>query len=99
MPKRKKIKREKIRFGQAPRNSLPAGTLETATGSDVGEGAASAAVTPGGVMAEGCRTEYGAGSGDSAFGSGGTESCNGDGCGSACAEDGKRGQDALQLAG
>ncbi len=52
-PKRKKIKREKIRYGQAPRNSLPAGTLDTATGSDVGEGATSAAVTPGGVMAEG----------------------------------------------
>ncbi len=52
-PKQKKIRREKIRYGQAPRNSLPAGTLETATGADVGEGAASAAVTPGGVMAQG----------------------------------------------
>jgi peptidyl-prolyl cis-trans isomerase SurA len=46
-----KVKREKIRFGQAPRNSLPAGPDETATGSDVGAGAASAAVTPGGTMA------------------------------------------------
>ncbi len=53
VPKHRKIKREKVRFGQAPRNSLPAGALETATGSDVGEGATSAAVTPGGVMAEG----------------------------------------------
>ncbi len=53
LPKRRKIKREKVRFGQAPRNSLPAGSLETASGTDVGEGAASAAVTPGGVMAEG----------------------------------------------
>ena len=46
-----KVKREKVRFGQAPRNSLPAGPQETATGSDVGEGATSAAVTPGGTMA------------------------------------------------
>lgn len=43
--KPKKIRREKIRYGQAPRNSLPAGPEETATGSDVGAGAASA-VTP-----------------------------------------------------
>ena len=49
-----KVKREKVRFGQAPRNALPPGPQETATGSDVGEGAASAAVTPGGTMA---RTE------------------------------------------
>jgi len=40
--KAKKVKREKIRYGQAPRNSLPAGPQETATGTDVGEGAASA---------------------------------------------------------
>ncbi len=46
------VKREKIRYGQAPRNSLPPGPPETATtGSDVGEGATSAAVTPGGTMA------------------------------------------------
>jgi peptidyl-prolyl cis-trans isomerase SurA len=38
-----KVKREKVRYGQAPRNSLPAGPEETATGSDVGEGATSAA--------------------------------------------------------
>jgi peptidyl-prolyl cis-trans isomerase SurA len=49
--KPQKVKREKVRFGQAPRNSLPAGPQETATGSDVGAGAASAAVTPGGTMA------------------------------------------------
>ncbi len=51
--KPKKPKREKIRFGQAPRNSLPAGKEETATGTDVGAGAASAAVTPGGTMEAG----------------------------------------------
>jgi len=49
--KPQKVKREKVRFGQAPRNSLPAGPEETATGTDVGEGATSAAVTPGGTMA------------------------------------------------
>ena len=42
-PKPVKVKREKVRYGQAPRNSLPAGPEETATGSDVGEGATSAA--------------------------------------------------------
>jgi peptidyl-prolyl cis-trans isomerase SurA len=46
-----KVKREKVRFGQAPRNSLPAGPEETATGSDVGAGATSAATAPGGTMA------------------------------------------------
>jgi peptidyl-prolyl cis-trans isomerase SurA len=49
--KPQKVKREKVRFGQAPRNSLPPGPQETASGTDVGEGAASAAVTPGGTMA------------------------------------------------
>jgi peptidyl-prolyl cis-trans isomerase SurA len=49
--KPKKIKKEKIRFGQAPRTSLPAGpTEQAAAGTDVGAGAASAAVTPGGIM-------------------------------------------------
>ncbi len=49
----KKIKKEKVRYGQAPRNSLPAGSQDTATtGTDVGQGATSAAVTPGGVMAQ-----------------------------------------------
>ncbi len=47
--KRKKIKREKIRFGQAPRTALPAGATELAQGTDVGAGAQSAAVTPGGL--------------------------------------------------
>jgi peptidyl-prolyl cis-trans isomerase SurA len=51
--KPKKIKREKIRFGQAPRNSLPAGPQDTAVGGDIGAGATSAAVTPGGTMAAG----------------------------------------------
>ncbi|GGG82365.1 peptidylprolyl isomerase [Edaphobacter dinghuensis] len=49
----KKIKREKIRFGQAPRNALPAGPEQTAVGGDVGAGAASAsAITaaPGAAM-------------------------------------------------
>jgi peptidyl-prolyl cis-trans isomerase SurA len=51
--KKKKIKREKIRFGQAPRTPLPAGPEETAVGGDVGAGAASAsAITaaPGAAM-------------------------------------------------
>lgn len=51
--KPKKIRREKIRFGQAPRNALPAGPEETAVGGDVGAGAASAsAITaaPGAAM-------------------------------------------------
>ncbi|HMF65523.1 MAG TPA: peptidylprolyl isomerase, partial [Edaphobacter sp.] len=49
--KPKKIKREKVRYGQAPRNPLPAGPQETGVGEDVGAGASSAGVTPGGVMA------------------------------------------------
>jgi peptidyl-prolyl cis-trans isomerase SurA len=49
--KPQKVKREKVRYGQAPRTSLPAGPEETTSGTDVGEGAASAAVTPGGTMA------------------------------------------------
>jgi peptidyl-prolyl cis-trans isomerase SurA len=44
--KPKKVKKEKVRFGQAPRNSLPAGPEETASGSDVGSGAASASSAP-----------------------------------------------------
>lgn len=51
--KKKKIKREKIRFGQAPRTALPAGPEQTAVGGDVGAGAASAsAITaaPGAAM-------------------------------------------------
>jgi peptidyl-prolyl cis-trans isomerase SurA len=49
--KLKKIKREKIRYGQAPRNSLPAGPQDAAVGGDIGAGATSAAVAPGGTMA------------------------------------------------
>jgi peptidyl-prolyl cis-trans isomerase SurA len=45
--KPKKVKREKVRFGQAPRNSLPAGPEETASGNDVGAGANSASAAPG----------------------------------------------------
>jgi peptidyl-prolyl cis-trans isomerase SurA len=45
-----KVKREKVRFGQAPRNSLPAGPEETSSGTDVGAGATSAAVTTGGTV-------------------------------------------------
>jgi peptidyl-prolyl cis-trans isomerase SurA len=51
--KAKKIKREKVRFGQAPRNALPAGPAETAVGGDVGAGAASASAisaAPGAAM-------------------------------------------------
>ena len=51
--KPKKIKREKIRFGQAPRTALPPGPEQTAVGGDVGAGAASAsAITaaPGAAM-------------------------------------------------
>jgi peptidyl-prolyl cis-trans isomerase SurA len=45
--KHKKVKREKIRFGQAPENSLPPGPEETAaTGADQGAGASSAALAP-----------------------------------------------------
>jgi peptidyl-prolyl cis-trans isomerase SurA len=47
-----KIKREKVRFGQAPRNALPAGGGDTEQGTDVGAGSASAAVTPGGIMSQ-----------------------------------------------
>jgi peptidyl-prolyl cis-trans isomerase SurA len=48
-----KVKREKVRFGQAPRNSLPAGPEETASGSDIGAGAASASAAPAQVAAPG----------------------------------------------
>jgi peptidyl-prolyl cis-trans isomerase SurA len=57
----KKIRREKVRYGQAPRNALPAGSQDMASGTDVGAGAESAAVTPGGLMAGGAATT-GAGS-------------------------------------
>jgi peptidyl-prolyl cis-trans isomerase SurA len=53
--KPKKVKREKIRFGQAPRNSLPAAPEETLTaGADQGAGATASALSspaPGAAMA------------------------------------------------
>ena len=55
--KPQKIKREKVRYGQAPRNSLPAGPQETAAGTDVGAASASAAVTPGGMMSQAPTTQ------------------------------------------
>jgi peptidyl-prolyl cis-trans isomerase SurA len=47
--KPKKVKREKIRFGQAPEQSLPPGPARTATGADTGIGAnaATGGETPG----------------------------------------------------
>jgi peptidyl-prolyl cis-trans isomerase SurA len=45
--KPKKVKREKVRYGQAPRNALPAGPQEAGIGGDTGEGAAPA---PGAAM-------------------------------------------------
>ncbi|OJV39999.1 MAG: hypothetical protein BGO25_09400 [Acidobacteriales bacterium 59-55] len=51
--KPRKIKREKVRFGQAPRQALPPGPQETAVGGDVGAGASSASEIPGGSTAPG----------------------------------------------
>jgi peptidyl-prolyl cis-trans isomerase SurA len=41
--KPKKVRREKIRFGQAPEQSLPPGPVQTASGVDAGAGSAQAA--------------------------------------------------------
>ena len=54
--KPKKIKREKVRYGQAPRNSLPPGPQETAVGAGAGEASsttadAGTAVAPGTAIA------------------------------------------------
>jgi peptidyl-prolyl cis-trans isomerase SurA len=55
--KPKKIKREKVRFGQAPRNALPPGPQETAVGAGAGEATstqtadAGSAVAPGAAIA------------------------------------------------
>ena len=50
--KPKKIKREKIRYGQAPRNALPPGPEQIVTaGADQGAGAASSTLAPGAIMA------------------------------------------------
>ncbi len=54
--KQKKIKREKVRFGQAPRNSLPAGPEDTLTDKGLGLSASEgpgAAAAPGAAMAPG----------------------------------------------
>jgi peptidyl-prolyl cis-trans isomerase SurA len=49
--KPRKVKREKIRFGQAPRNSLPAAPEETLTaGADQGPGATASALPPGAAI-------------------------------------------------
>jgi peptidyl-prolyl cis-trans isomerase SurA len=54
--KPQKIKREKVRYGQAPRNSLPPGPQETSVGAGAGEASsttadAGAAVAPGTAIA------------------------------------------------
>ncbi len=49
--KKTKIRREKVRYGQAPRNSLPAGPQEVAAVGDVA--GASVGTTPGGAAAPG----------------------------------------------
>ena len=49
--KPKKIHREKIRFGQAPQNSLPAAPEETLAGSDQGPGASAVLPAPGAAIA------------------------------------------------
>jgi Parvulin-like peptidyl-prolyl isomerase len=55
--KPKKIKREKVRYGQAPRNALPPGPQETAVGAGAGEATstqtadAGTAVAPGAAIA------------------------------------------------
>ena len=49
--KAKHTKREKIRFGQAPRNSLPQGAAETTDVAATTAGAPAAPVAPGAVMA------------------------------------------------
>ncbi len=51
--KEQKIRKEKIRFGQAPRKALPAGPLETATGADQGAGANPASLGAGSADAPG----------------------------------------------
>jgi peptidyl-prolyl cis-trans isomerase SurA len=54
--KQKKIKREKVRFGQAPRNSLPTGPADTLTDKGLGLNASDGpggAAAPGAAMAAG----------------------------------------------
>ena len=47
----KHVRREKIRYGQAPRNSLPAGSLDSSTTGDSPAADASGAAAPGAVIA------------------------------------------------
>ncbi|HEY2038354.1 MAG TPA: peptidylprolyl isomerase [Edaphobacter sp.] len=51
--KPKKIKREKVRFGQAPRNTLPPGPQETAEGAGAGLGASTQTADAGDAVAPG----------------------------------------------
>lgn len=51
--KPKKIKREKVRFGQAPRNALPAGQQETAEGAGAGMASSTQAADAGAAVAPG----------------------------------------------
>jgi peptidyl-prolyl cis-trans isomerase SurA len=51
--KPKKIKREKIRYGQAPRNSLPPGPQETAVGAGAGEASSTQTADSGAAVAPG----------------------------------------------
>lgn len=51
--KPKKIKREKIRYGQAPRNSLPPGPQETAVGAGAGEASSTQTTDSGAAVAPG----------------------------------------------
>ena len=48
--KPKKIRREKVRFGQAPRNSLPVGAEDASVESNVADAGTGAAIAPGAVM-------------------------------------------------
>jgi peptidyl-prolyl cis-trans isomerase SurA len=51
--KPKKIKREKVRFGQAPRNALPPGPQETAEGAGAGVASSTQAANAGDAIAPG----------------------------------------------
>jgi peptidyl-prolyl cis-trans isomerase SurA len=51
--KPKKIKREKVRFGQAPRNALPPGPQETAEGAGAGTASSTQAANAGDAVAPG----------------------------------------------
>jgi peptidyl-prolyl cis-trans isomerase SurA len=51
--KPQKIKREKVRFGQAPRNALPPGPQETAVGEGAGQATSTQTADAGGAVAPG----------------------------------------------